>query len=324
MATFPDSGIDSFQLRFHERWGHLSDPHVRSLAWLLEAPDLLDTDAPQWKGKIGTLAVEPAFATRWLNQLEAHPQELHAWLNLHSFYRLGRYAERLLCFYFRHEGSLIAHGVQVKDAKQGTVGEFDFLVRHGGAVLHWELATKFYLLNARDLPLEYPHAIDYFLGPNLADTLGLKMRKILDKQLMLGQHPAARIQLPEPVADAQALVKGWLFYHASEQPEPRALGLTPQHCKGFWCTTSELAVRPEQNYLILPRLSWLAPAKADLDRMMTKESLLAVLEKHFQHDAMPMLVAAVETYKNKAVETDRGFVVPDDWQTRAGQRKAQP
>ncbi|MEO8598457.1 MAG: DUF1853 domain-containing protein, partial [bacterium] len=33
------------QAGFHQRWGHLHDPHVRALAWLLSAPDMLDVQA---------------------------------------------------------------------------------------------------------------------------------------------------------------------------------------------------------------------------------------------------------------------------------------
>jgi hypothetical protein len=32
----------TFQQQFHARWHCLRDPHVRALAWLLDAPDLLD------------------------------------------------------------------------------------------------------------------------------------------------------------------------------------------------------------------------------------------------------------------------------------------
>jgi hypothetical protein len=302
----------------------LHDPHVRSLAWLLEAPDLLAYDAPQWEGKIGTLAVDAAYALQWLNKLDAHPEELHAWLNVHSFYRLGRYAERLMSFYFRHEGNLIAHGVQVKDESLLTIGEFDFLIRDGGSILHMELATKFYLLNEQSVSAGSSPAIDYFIGPNLADTLRLKMEKIIGKQLMLGQHPAAQSLLPEPVAHSRALIKGWLFYHASDLHDRRATELSKNHCRGFWCTPAELAERPEQQYLILPRLSWLPPAKADLDRVLDKEGLLSVLKEKFQHETMPVLVAVVDTSKDRALETDRGFIVPDDWQERAGQQKARP
>ena len=41
----------------------------------------------------------------------------------------------------------------------------------------------------------------------LADTLGRKMRKILDRQLALGQHPAAAGLLPRPlVAERRKLM----------------------------------------------------------------------------------------------------------------------
>ena len=36
----------SYQAGFERRWGHLRRPHVRALAWLLDAPDLLDPALP--------------------------------------------------------------------------------------------------------------------------------------------------------------------------------------------------------------------------------------------------------------------------------------
>lgn len=320
MATCPDSGVRVFQRWFHERWGHLNDPHVRALAWLLEAPGLLAFDAPQWKGKVGALHLDSRFATQWLGQLDAQPQELHAWLSAHAFYRLGRYAERLMSFYFRREGSLLAHGMQLRGRNQETIGEFDFLLRRGESILHLELATKFYLLNANDAPTGHPYPMDYFIGPNLADTLGLKMRKIIEKQLMLGQHPAARAELPYSIDVSQALVKGWLFYPDGECADPTESGLSKEHCKGFWCTTSALAERSERHYLILPRLRWLAPAKVGFDQVMEKERLVSHLIDVFRQDRMPVLVAIVAKNKDFAVEIERGFIVPDDWQTRAGHR----
>jgi hypothetical protein len=35
---------------------------------------------------------------------------------------------------------------------------------------------------------------------------------------------------------------------------------------------------------------------------------------------MPVMIALMEINGNHAVETGRGFIVPDDWRTRAGQR----
>ncbi len=76
----------------------------------------------------------------------------------------------------------------------------------------------------------------------------------------------------------------------------------------------------EQNYLVLPRLSWLAPAKSSIDRMIDKRTLLAMLIEKFQRETMPVLVAIVEPQLDSVIEMERGFIVPDDWQVRAGQR----
>ena len=66
---------------------------------------------------------------------------------------------------------------------------------------HIEFATKFYLLQG-----EADKEFDALVGPNLADSLGAKMRKIFERQLELGAHPAAQPLLPRPVAQARALV----------------------------------------------------------------------------------------------------------------------
>lgn len=307
----------SFQTQFHRRWNDLSDPHVRALAWLIDAPDLLDPRAAQWNGQVATL---PAHAGRdaheWLSALDRSPAALHAYVDVRPFSRLGRYAEKLMAFYFRHQGSLVAHGVQVRAGKNDTVGEFDFLLRDGAALVHWEFATKFYLLESTGAG---PQA-DYFVGPNLADTLGAKMQKILSRQLSLARHPAAQLHLPQPVTSAQALIKGWLFYHDGDPAPNRDLGVSDAHCSGFWCTLAELDARNAERYVVLPRLSWLAPAKTDFSQSLSRKSLREMLAAHFQNDTMPVLAAVVERQGNHAVETDRGFIVPEDWRARAGKR----
>ncbi len=208
-----DTATKNFQQIFHARWGFLNDPHVRSLAWLLDAPGLLANDAPQWQGKIGSLKIDHDRLRQWLVRLDSAPEELHAWLNLHPLHRLGRYAEKLMAFYFMHQGSLMSQGLQLRGPNQETLGEFDFLLNVEGGILHLELATKFYLLQTEAALSDDSHAMDYFVGPNLADTLGLKIRKIIDKQLSLARHPAARKQLSYRIDMSQALIKGWLFYH---------------------------------------------------------------------------------------------------------------
>ncbi len=248
--------------------------------------------------------------------LDGSPEQLHAYLDLQPFSRLGRYAEKLLAFYFQYRGTLIGHGVQVRAGQGGTIGEFDFLLRNGSALVHWEFATKFYLLE----PTGSGREADYFIGPNLADTLGTKMRKILDRQLLLAQHPASRIHLPQPVASAQALIKGWLFYHENDVSPDRSLGVSEQHCRGFWCSLSELDSIAGERYAILPRLRWLAPAKLDWETVLDAPTLRETLAGHFDANTMPVMVAVVERDAGCAIETNRGFIVPEDWRFRARQR----
>lgn len=316
----PDSGPplsrSSYQTRFHRRWNHLNDPHVRSLAWLLDAPDLLDSAATQWQGRIASLAPVDAFTEAWLRALDRAPGELHAFLGLQPFTRLGRYAEKLMAFYFRHQGVLVAHGLQVRGDNNETVGEFDFLLRQGDALAHWEFASKFYLLESSCAEL----AADRFVGPNLADTLGAKVRKIMERQLSLSRHPAAQKYLPQPVARAQALVKGWLFYYGQTPRVADVPGVSVPHCRGFWCQHAELERIEAQGYMVLPRLSWLAPAKATAEQCLDKGQIHEALKRHFGTEATPVLVALLDQAEGGALEADRGFIVPDGWRDRAGER----
>ena len=302
---------DAFQAAFHARWSGLHDPHVRALAWLIFAPNLLEPDATQWHGKIATLPAD-GDAETWLHTLDLLPDELHAFLRIGPFERLGRYAEKLLAFYFQHQGRLVAHGLQVHDINNQTVGEFDFLLRGDSELVHWEFATKLYLMEGN-------RNGDCFVGPNLADTLQAKMRKILDRQLALSRHPAAQAVLPAAVSRAQALIKGWLFYRQGEVGAAQA-GITANHCRGFWCTHAEIDFLEADCFVVLPRLSWLAPIQISTDNTLDRSTLRLALESHFAHDAMPLLVAQCRTKGTHAQETSRGFIVPNDWRSRAGQR----
>lgn len=306
----------TYQEQFHQRWNFLNDPHVRTLAWLLDAPDLLDSTAAEWQGKIASIEPVDNSIRSWLSELDQEPQALHAYLAIQPLTRLGRYAEKLMAFYLERSGRLFAHGVQVRSGKNETIGEFDFLLKRDGALgelVHWEFATKLYLLESSG----HGHHADYFVGPNLADTLGAKIRKIMDQQLVLSQHPAAVLQLPMPVVAAQALVKGWLFYHGKTPETQRPQGISTSHCRGFWCTLEETGAFAAEAFILLPRLSWLAPAKITPHDGVSKEQLRERLAAHFVESSAPVLVAVLQRQGDVLLEVDRGFIVPDDWQGRA-------
>ncbi|WP_028103812.1 DUF1853 family protein [Pseudoduganella violaceinigra] len=311
---------------FHRKWGHLARPHVRALAWLLDSPDLLDPHSPHWQGRIATLGpVSPAVAN-WLADLDADPSPLDAALGNRFYSRLGLYAEKLMAFYFAAHGTLAAHGLQVRDGRNGTIGEFDFLLREEGreGLRHIEFATKFYLLDGDPDTGNYNRLV----GPNLADTLGLKMRKIFQSQLQLSRHPAAQQLVPAPVVSAQALVKGWLFYHAAEAA-PRIEGISPDHCRGHWRTVGEQAGASDEQFIVMPRLQWLAPLRTPVERKedaptpapLARQALLDVLAEKFATDPNPVMVATVREEGGWLEEVERGFVVPDDWRARAQARR---
>ncbi|MES2263162.1 MAG: DUF1853 family protein [Pseudomonadota bacterium] len=343
MPDAPDIAGAAFQARFEHAWGHLTRPRVRALAWLLYAPDLLDPHSAHWHGRIATLNDIGAGTAAWLAALEHDPAPLDAALGTRFYSRLGLYAEKLMAFYFEQHGILAAHGLQVRASRNDTVGEFDFLLRDGERLLHWEFATKFYLLDDTATVGHFNNLI----GPNLADTLGVKMRKIFAHQLELSRHPAAQPLLPQAVDLAQALVKGWLFYPAGAPP---ALdGITPGHCHGYWATLAEFEAGQASRhgaarYVVMPRMQWLAPLKvrAAVDdapapgeggdaqaaapcggcHVYDGEQLAALLRSRFELDAAPVMVASVRELGGWLVEVERGFLVVDDWRTQAAERRA--
>lgn len=314
--------FSGFQSDFHRRWGDLHDPHVRALAWLIDAPDLLDTRSPRWQGKLASLD-HPDDAD-WLRALDRHAAALNEVLTAQPVVRLGRYAEKLLAWYFTQNGVLHAHGLQVRDPVDGTLGEFDFLLRLPQGLEHWELATKFYLLRPQptgivtsDQRVDRP---DYFIGPNLADTLGAKMQKIFGRQLSLGEHPVARALLSQPLVAAKALIKGWLFYRRDDPIRGESFGVSPSHCRGWWCRIDELDEHLSETSMILPRLSWLAPARVDRAEFSSWAEANARLSERLAENDMPVMVANLAPDNGVWIETDRGFVVPSDWEARAAQR----
>lgn len=304
----------SYQAGFHRRWGHLRQDRVRALAWLLDSPDLLDAAAPAWAGRIATLGPVTPEVVDWLARLDQDPARLDAALGDKTYTRLGLYAEKLMAFYFAEQGRLVRHGLQVRASRNDTVGEFDFLLEHGpGALAHIEFATKFYLLDGGA-----SNEFDALVGPNLADSLGLKLRKVFERQLALGAHPAAQALLPLPVTQAQALVKGWLFYPSGSWPAMQ--GIAAGHCRGFWCALEELDEIPGEEFLVLPKLEWLAPIRADsADPTMDRSRLATRLTEQFETSSTPVLVAILRHRDGRIEETDRGFIVPNDWRSRAAQ-----
>lgn len=332
------ASVLAWQQEFYPRWyaqcSHVNNPDARALAWLLSAPDLLDPEAAQWQGKIARLDDLLSHPLDGLvAELSTYQAALHLAIQDQPQTRIGRYAEKLLAFFFAQQQVLFAQGLQVRSAfpldatgvlqkGQQTLGEFDFLLQRAEGLWHWELATKFYLY-APDLP---PRAAsDYFIGPNLADSLGAKMQKILFQQLSLSDSAS----LAQPVLAAHAYIKGWIFYPFLGELElhqaAHAAGLAQQHCRGFWCYQAQLidvaASMGAAHCAQLSRLAWLAPAvyAESSTEVLSATKAIERSQQCFERQHVPVLFAFLAKQAGQWREVGRSFVVPDDWGLCAGQ-----
>lgn len=312
--------MGSAQAAFHRQWQHLHHPHVRALAWMLTAPGLLDGHDALWQGTLATAAYTDMQALpQWLAELDSNPEPLLDLLRRHPSRRLGLYAERLYEFYLNAHGLLHAHGLQVHDKGAGTIGEFDFLLQTNTGLQHLELATKFYLYHA-----DATSSLDLYayLGPNLADSLGAKLHKILGQQLQLARHPLAQQVLPQAVHSAQALVLGWLFYRDEKIVDSfiadygHMAGLATDHyCGAIW-TQAEVQALDFECALLLDRLDWLAPAQVGKGMALDKDTVLNSMHTYFTNAHTPLMLALMQEGQDGLEvmqEYRRGMVVPDDW-----------
>jgi len=312
--------MESAQAAFHHRWQHLQNPHVRALAWMLTSPGLLDDhhshpihDA-HWNGKLANAVFSDIeLLPQWLADLDRDPSPFLDLLQRHPSRRLGLYAERLYEFYLAAHGLLLPHGLQVHDKGAGTIGEFDFLVQTSTVLQHLELATKFYLFHA-DSDLNAAPDLYNYLGPNLADSLGAKLHKIMGQQLELSRHPLAQQVLPGTVQSAQALILGWLFYRDERTVDSIIVaGLAPDHCRGAIWTQAEVAALDFEHALLLDRLDWLAPAQTDKNATQNKDGILNSMQTYFATSNSPLMLALMQENHGLMQEYRRGMVVPDDW-----------
>ncbi|WP_265920572.1 DUF1853 family protein [Cupriavidus nantongensis] len=339
-------------------WRRAASARARDLAWTTLSPPLLDMvpGAALARWPAGTLEAWQ----RWLEgadpaALPATIDELadgHAALAADADHdpanrslRLGRHAERLLHFALRHmQGlSLLAANVPVRRAgRHGvrTLGELDFVWREleSGAVVHWEMAAKFYLMAAGGG--QPPRAQD-FVGPNLVDRLGDKLGHIVHRQLPLGHTPEARAALGHTVDRSEVYLLGWLFYRDGQVPAGlETLGIAPDHLHGWWSTldawAERAAARPGLRWCRLPRTGWLSGALVPEAGTADAGTLQALLAQRFadpRHDhgwrrESPVMLCELEPAGPQAPgwwrECSRGFVVPPGWQQRALARTEEP
>lgn len=304
------------------------EPEWRDLAWLWLSPDLLArplSRAYAWPAAQVSSAVQQFLTqqqARCKHEVEAQSEQdrsqLREFITAAGMRRLGLYAERLLQFDFARQQMLLAHGLQVQRGKQ-TLGEFDFVLKADAETCwHLELACKFYLCVPR--PDTALSLFDY-LGPNLADSLGAKLKKIQQAQLQLADYPEAQQLLKasagSDLAGAFAHIKGCLFYRPADLSLSVPDQISPQHARGLILELDELLDLPVRTVVTLARLEWLAPRTWQEPQVQSLEMAAQALQAHWQIQANPQMLAIVQNSGTSWHEVLRVFVIPPGWWQRA-------
>ncbi len=346
--------------------GQFAGQLQRDLQWIALSPWLLRESGTPELDRGGLPQPMPALAL-WPQPVDS---ALHRWFDgpgstdaipraLKVPSRLGRYAEILLRTVLANIAgvTLIAANVAVRRAAGhgngvDTLGELDFVWRDdaSGEIIHWELATKFYLLAPEP---GRPVTFEHFVGPNLADRFGDKLRHIALRQLPLSTTVEAIAVLGRPADRAAAYLKGWLFYplgwDSGSTALPSALpsALAPGHLQGWWGSLDQFAASfvpdaqsdmpPDTQWCVLPRAGWLSPARLAVPACLTHAEIIAAVHQRFHSGpeapayrrTMPVMVCGLRRAANAGAdgmplweEVTRGFIVPDGWEHLAMRRAA--
>jgi hypothetical protein len=296
----------------------LQRPAVRDLAWvLLSQPLLIEADWPQRHPLTASgWARVPGQLADWLLRLDQDVSALDAWLARASNRRLGLYYEKLWQFALHAAPGveLLAANVAIRQGGQ-TLGEMDLLIRDADGDHHIELACKFYLGPHHGSSLDPAN----WLGPGGQDRLGLKLEHLCQHQLPLSSSPPARAALTTlqiQAVQAELWLGGYLFYPWPSGCEPPQ-GAHAGHLCGHWLQRAQwpsfAAQATPARWQVLPRSSWLAPARADENSSLSLAQLTLYLQRSAEEPA-PLLLAQLEQRANgQWHEVQRLFVVKDDW-----------
>lgn len=273
---------------------------LQDLVWAINSPSLIHHP---------TNGLTPSWTM--CDATNVNHEELREWCATRRQHRVGLYFEDLVHFYLQcvRGFEIVERGLQIQESGR-TVGELDFLYRdHDGVLCHCETAVKFFLHT-----YESNHSGSHFIGPNSADNFERKTRRLLEHQL-----PLSETRFPD-VARREAFVKGRIFYHP-QQPAPTVLPdlLASDHLKGSWIRESELdllrAAGTETRYRVARKPHWLAPDEAEFvdDSLQTVDEIRNDLRSHFATRRTPQLINVLSAGKERWQESDRVFVVCDQW-----------
>lgn len=285
-------------------------PSVRDLAWLLFAPNTLNSNDAAVKPYLWPDDWVEPYRAVWQNrllELSRDPSVLLAAIEPLPR-RLGVYAEHLLFWWMSTcpDIEVLLRHAAVHEGKR-TLGDFDLLLATpADGVIHLELTVKYFVA------INGGKTMNDWVGTSFDDSLGIKWRRVVEHQLQLSKHPAAQALLPRPIDQHWCWFKAWMF-----DPMDGSVIRTPffnsDHPRGIWGTAAELCQRwgDQSPCFSLRIIQRLAPAR--LAAGQTPIRLFELLQD-WQQDPTPLILAKLAPHpKGGWVETERAYLVPDDW-----------
>ncbi len=206
---------------------------VRDLAWVIASPPLISglksptQNSTLWLNHVFCINEFEACLNALL-QLDKNPQPLIKQLEALKSKRLGYRFEAFINYWLQISPNyrLIDHNIQIIENKK-TLGEVDFIIqdKHSKAIIHLEVAVKFYLGTV-------PYEDDFrWFGTNTNDQLGRKQQHLTDHQTQLSlKYPK---HFSYNIDQRYCLLKGRLFYPLNEEASsPKSA--TENHLKAYW------------------------------------------------------------------------------------------
>lgn len=249
-----------------------------------------------------------------MQQLDSNSQKVNSYFESLGKMPMGKYFEQLLFFILEYDEryEIVLKNHQIVDKKH-TVGEIDLILKDtvSGRIGHWELCLKYYLQKIPSVDHEV------MLGPNAIDSLDRKMKKLIDHQLTLGNHPKVIELIQSQPIESKLFMKGQFFYHLNNSnifPKDS----NPAHEQGWWCHLSEAEemLNSDLIWTTIWKPDWIGPTLRYQDaELLSNTQLINSLQNHFQKESHSVFCVGLKEQNGTWSEASRGFVVNNNWPT---------